>query len=326
MTSKIIAVLFTFSIFLNIQLLASEVEQPPSWITVDYADLYNQSVSEYQLVTVTVSNYGLWFIDDNYQISVDYDPNQLVLANTTYTDSMQNRTVQAGATVAADSNNFKVSYQFYLMPNVDADIIPITITKVKNNSSSENAVVNLSAISNTAKRNIKFGDIVLSYNVTEYNNDGTNIAFNMHFDVVSNPNRQPFTLSLKKNNMKISNPDIYQVKVQFDTGTVTAIDKTNFSLKMDQGDGFDLNVTTTVSGLSAKDDRFDFFVYLQTGDQFVRISPIYYRSELQAPSTNLRVVRYSYITLAICLFFVLLTGLYFSVNIYQKNKGGLQNN
>lgn len=322
MKNKIVAIIFVFSLLFNLQVSASEFEseQLPKWVTVDYANLTNQSVSEYQLVTVTVSNYGLWFTTNEYNVSVDYNPSELELVNTTYTDSMQNRTVKAGSNVYANHNNFEVSYQFYLMPNVDVEMVPITITKEKNNRESETATVNLSAFSDTTQRNVSFGDITLSYDVTEYNNDGTNIEYNIHFKVIKNPNHEPFTLSLKKNNMSISDSDIYQAKLRFDSGSATAIDKNNFKLTMNKGDNFDLNITTTVSGLTAKDDRFDFFIYLQTGDHFARLSPIYYRSELLTDATNTRVVKYTYIMLVISLFFGLLAVLYLISNVSRVKK------
>lgn len=318
MKNKILAILVAFVFIFNFSLAASEVDsqtkETPNWIKVKYSNLYNQSVSEYQLVTVSVSNYGLWFLNNEYNVSVDYDPNQLKLANTYYTDSMQNTSIRSGASVATEDNNFAVNYQFYLQPNNDVTSVPITVTKTKNGDDIESATIDLKTYSETTPRMIEMGSIKLKYNVTTYTNDGTNIEYNIHFEVVSNPDREEFTLSLKKNNMAVSNPDIYEAKLRFSSGKATAIDKNNFNLMMTEGDAFDLNVTTSIEGLTAKDDRFDFFIYLQSGDDFVRLSPIYYRSELVMDSINTRVTKYIYITVAIAIFFALLTVLYIVSN------------
>ncbi len=321
MKNKILVVFSVLALALNIQLGASstELDTTPNWIEVDYANLATDQVSEYQLVTVKVSNYGLWFLNNDYTVSVDYDPNQLELVNSVYTDALQNSSVKTTNTITSENNNFAVSYQFYLKPNVPANVVPVTVTKLKNGSEESSATINLQAYSETTKRDIKFGDITLRYNVTTYTNDGTNIEYNIHFDVVQNPHKDDFTMSLKKNNMSISDTDIYQAKVRFNSGSAVAIDKNNFSFTMNRGDSFDLNITSTVEGLSAKDDRFDFFIYFQSGDDFIRLSPLYYRSELIGASTNTRVIKYSYIAIGISVFFMLLTILYFSTN-YRRNK------
>lgn len=323
MKNKLLAILVVCALIFNLPLAASEVENQtsmPNWINVKYANLYNESVSEYQLVTVTVSNYGLWFLNNNYNVSVDYDSSQLKLVNTYYTDSMQNNSIRSGASVNTDDNNFAVSFQFYLQPNVNVTSVPITVTKVKNDSDAQTVTLDLKAYSETTMRPLQIGNIGLRYNVTTYTNDGTNIEYNIHFIVDSNPQREELTLSLKKNNMSVSSTDNYEAKLRFNGGKATAIDKNNFSLMMSRGDTFDLNITTPVDGLTAKDDRFDFFIYLQNGDQFVRLSPMYYRSELVTDSVNTRAIKYIYIIIAIIGFFIFLTILYAMSNLRHKSK------
>lgn len=319
MKSKISALLvMVVVLFSNSNLMASTVQQNelPNWIDVDYTDAYTNTVSEYQVATVTVSNKSLWWTNDSYEVSVDYDPDQLELANEVFKTSTGTGTALEEGIVTTEDSNFDIKYQFYLKPNVDVSSVPITITKVKNGSETESATVNLAAQSQTTKQNIKFGDIVLTYVVDTYTNDGTNIEYNAHFEVLDNPNKEDFTLSLKENNMTVSSTDIYDVKLRFSDGNATAIDKNNFKLQMAKGDSFDLNITTTIEGLSSKDDKFDFFIYLQDEEgNFARIAPEYFVNTVVETGTDSRTRRYLYINLGLMLAFVLLTILYIGVNI-----------
>lgn len=319
MKSKVSTLLVLVMILLsnsNLQASTVQVEELPNWIDVDYTDAYTNTVSEYQLATVTVSNKSLWWTKNRYAINVNYNPKQLELVNIVYQTSTGTGTALEDENVTTEDSNFDIKYQFYLKPNVDAASVPITITKVKNDSETESATVNLAAQSQTTKQNIKFGDIVLTYAVDTYTNDETNIEYNAHFEVLDNPNKEDFTLSLKKNNMSVSSTNIYEVKLRFSSGNATAIDKNNFKLQMAKGDSFDLNITTTIEGLSSKDDKFDFFIYLQDEEgNFVRIAPEYFVNTTIETGTNSRTRRYLHINLGLMLSVVLLTVLYILLNL-----------
>lgn len=319
MKSKVSTLLVLVMILLsnsNLQASTVQVEELPNWIDVDYTDAYTNTVSEYQLATVTVSNKSLWWTKNRYAINVNYNPKQLELVNVVYQTSTGTGTALEDENVTTEDSNFDIKYQFYLKPNVDAASVPITITKVKNDSETESATVNLAAQSQTTKQNIKFGDIVLTYAVDTYTNDETNIEYNAHFEVLDNPNKEDFTLSLKKNNMSVSSTNIYEVKLRFSSGNATAIDKNNFKLQMAKGDSFDLNITTTIEGLSSKDDKFDFFIYLQDEEgNFVRIAPEYFVNTTIETGTNSRTRRYLHINLGLMLSVVLLTVLYIVLNL-----------
>lgn len=308
MKNKIVVLFTSLALIFNISFSASSVgeQQLPNWIDVEYSDLNNEAVSEYQLVTVTVKNHGLWFTHNNYDVSVDYDPTQLNLVNTVFSNSLGDKATQIGSLVSTDSNNFEVSYQFYMQPNVDVESIPLTITKVENDKKTTSQIINLKAMSNTTMSNIRFGNINLGYAVTKYTNDDSNIEYNAHFKVISNPNNEEFTLSLKKNTMSVSSSDIYKTKLRFTSGSAVALDKNNFSINMKTGDEFDLNITSSVAGLSAKDDAINFFIYVQSSDGFTRISPKFYPSELITNSINTHLHRYALIKVAIMLFFTFL--------------------
>lgn len=325
MKSKIYTLLTILTLVFCFSFSASSTssEELPNWVEVNYSDLNTDAISEYQLVTVTVQNHGLWLGSNNYNVSVDYDQNQLKLVNTVYIDSAGNKQVREGSVVTSSDNNFKVSYQFYLQPNVSLETVPLTVSKVKNNDQREQATVSLNTHSYTTNETIKFGKIRLGYTVTTYTNDGTNIEYNAHFKVVSNPDKEEFTLSLKPNTMNVSSSDIYDVKLRFNDGVAKAIDKNNFSLNMNAGDQFDLNVTSTVEGLSAKDDRFDFLIYLQSGDDFARITPKFYRSELITDQANTRLHKYVLIKIVIVAFFICLTGLFIisDKRVAKRTKG-----
>lgn len=322
MKNKIVALLICLSTLFSITFNASEInqEQLPKWISVKYSDVYNQSVSEYQLVTVTVQNYGLWFTNNDYEVSADFDPAQLELVNTVITNSYGDKTSELSQAVNFTENNFEVSYQFYLQPDVDLTTVPVTISKVKNSEIDKEETIELKATSNSMMNNYQIGNITLGYAVDKYTNDGTNIEYNGHFKVIANPDNQDFALSLKKNTMNVADDVDYQINVTSDKGTVAKVDNTNYQLKMRVGQEFDLNIKTPVSGLSAKDDRFDFLLYVQSGDQYIRISPKFYRSELTESQTDTRFRRYVVIKAVIIGFFVLLTILFAVANRKRKKE------
>lgn len=307
MKSKILLVVMLLISLPTVSLKASDDNQLPKWIEVQYADLEHNTVSEYQLVTVTVTEKNLWLDNSNHEIIVDYNPQQLNLVNTVSYDTMHNVQTEVITNYTTDASSFGVSYQFYLQPGVSLTNIPITITKMTDGQVSDEATINLAADSQTVPELVTVGDIKLESSVTEYVNDGTNITYNQHFSVVANPNNSAFTLTLKPNNMVVEDPDIYEAKIKFDSGSAKALDKNNFELNMNTGDQFDLNITTTIEGLKAKDDRFEFFVYLQEDDQFVRLEPTFFRSEQIAASTDTRNYRYLVIKLIIAIFFIILT-------------------
>lgn len=322
MKSKIYLLLLVIGLLTpGYDLRAEELDQVPSWIDISYANNYDQAVSEYQVVTITVTNKSLWWTNHDYQVMIDYDPNQLYLTNAVYIDSERTVSEVIDGTVNTDDSNFAVEYQFYLQPDVDVTQLPVTITKVTDSSDSQTATVMLDAESQTTKQNIQFGDLVLNYAVDNYSNDGTNIEYNAHFEVLSNPNKEDFTLSLKKNNMSVSSSDIYDVKVRFTDGSAVAIDKNNFKLSMKEGQSFDLNITTTIDGLSSKDDKFEFFIYLQdSNDNFIRLSPIYFPNQATSIGVNNRTHRYLLINIGL---FVIMCGLvvvFVGSNLYRKKK------
>ncbi len=306
MKNKLLLLIMLFISIPTINFYASSEVELPKWIEVEYADLEQNAVNEYQLVTVTVTEKNLWLDNSEHQVSVDYDPSQLNLVNTVSYDTMHNVQTEVIADYSTTASSFAVSYQFYLQPGVELTEVPITITKMSDGEITDEATINLAADSQVAPELVTVGDIRLESSVTEYVNDGTNITYNQHFSVVSNPNKQPFTLTLKPNNMKVSDTDVYQAKLRFNNGSAKALDKNNFKLEMRKGDQFDLYITSTIEGLEAKDDRFEFFVYLQEGDQFVRLEPTFFRSELIEPSTSTRNYRYLMIKIVIGLFFILL--------------------
>lgn len=312
MKNKILTLLVCISGLWPLSFNASTVEQEqlPNWIDVEYSDVYNQAVSEYQLATVTVKNYGLWFANSDYDVSVEFDQSQLVLANTSVTNQIGDKTTSESPAVNISENNFEVSYQFYMQPNVTLDSIPVSVTKVKNGKDSKEQTIQLKANSNTTMTNYQVGKMSVGYAVDKYVDDGAIIEYNAHFKMISNPNNQDFVLTLKPNNMQLPSSEKYQITLTSSSGTIAEIDEANYQLKMKPNDEFDLNITYPADDVEAKDDRFDFFIFMKSDDQFVRINPMFYPSTLTDESIDTRFHRYVVIKFIIMAFFVFLLLLY----------------
>lgn len=305
---------------------ASEVtetsNQLPSWIDVEYSDLIGNEVSEYQMVTITAKVRGLWYLDNTNEVDVVYDPNQLELVNTAITNSKMDTEIIDSEEVSLEESNFDVSYQFLLKPEANIETANVMISKVKNDdvSTTKEAVVTLDTHNYSQYENYTFGDTTVAYAVDGYSNDTETITYNAKFKIVSNSSDKDITLTFKQNNMTVDSSDIYDIEFTSDAGKVIPIDDLNYQLKGNKGDEFNLRITASISGLSSKDDKFSFFIMLSNGDNFVRISPMFFRSELMTSSTNLRIERYMYIKLMIALFFIALTILFILVNRRRVKK------
>lgn len=306
MRNKILKLVLSLSLLFTISLNASETL--PDWIKVSYSDLESQSVSEYQLVTVTVTEHKAWWRDQQTNISVDYDPQQLQLVNTLFFDSLERSIPQAGPAVTSDLSNFKVEYQFYLNKYQNLDDVQITINK-----NDQSQVVNLNTTSYTTDHLIEIGDLKLNTSITNYQNDGTNINYTQHFEVLDNPTKEPFTITLKPNNMNVQGPEVYNVRFATEGAIATTLDKTNYQINAQKGSSFDLIIDSSISGLSAKNNRFEFFVYIESGDDFIRLEPTFFESNITLSGNPSRVIRYTIIKLVIIGFFIIL-GLIFILN------------
>lgn len=315
MKIKILSIIMIALVFSLFNFKASvESQNLPNWIEVKYTDLKTEKVSEYQLVTVTVKEHGLWFSPQKAQVVIDYDQEQLELVNTIYRDSLLNSFQKDGSTVEGEDPNFEVVYQFKLKPEVSAETIPLRISKVYNNSKSISKTIEVVASSSKLPVEYLVDDIKFNYAVSDYTSDGTTITYNAHFDILDNPHNRELLVSLKKNNMTLTNKENYKVKLRFDSGDVEAIDKTNFKLKMQTGDSFDLNVSSPIDDLQGKDDCFNFFIFLKSEDQFIRLEPSFYHNKLVEAKGNIRVRKYIGIKLIIIVFFGFLASLYGYVN------------
>lgn len=303
MKNKFSLILVLFALFIP-KFSAAEITTP-NWIDIEYADLEHNYVSEYQLVNVSVTQKGMWWRDYNSEVNIDYDQNALNLVNVIYYDQYLNSTTSEESTVKTTDSSFKVTYQFYLKDNFDLSTTQIDISKTVNSKTTKGSV-SIDTHSDRLMSNVKFGDIVIGYSVDQYVNDGETITYNAHFKVVSNPSNKPFTLSVKENNMTVDNTDYYEVKLRYTTGSVEAIDKHNFKISIPEGGTFDLNIPAQIEGLSSKNDRFEFLIFLSDSENFARIEPTYFRSEVISSDTNKRGDRFVIIKLLIALFFVFL--------------------
>lgn len=313
MKSKISKLIICLFVLFSINLNASDVT--PKWIDVDYSDLEGQAVSEYQLVTVTVTEQKMWWRNSQTNIQVDYDQSQLQLVNTHLIDAAGNSLPQAGAAVTSGLSNFKVEFQFYLSRGVDVESVPITIYK-----NEESAVVDIAAKSYTSDHLIEVGDLELNTSITNYSNDGTTINYQQHFDVVDNPSNEPFTITLKKNNMSVSGPEMYDVKFETSGANATTLDKTNYQINAKSGTSFDMIIDSTVSGLDAKNDRFEFLLYIESGDNFIRLEPTFFPSDISVSGNSVRIKRYTTIKLLIIGFFSILGLIFIISNRKPKQK------
>ncbi len=299
-------------------LSASEIDSQPNWINISYADLEHQYTTEYQAVNITVSQKGLWWKNYNSQLEIEYDQSALELVNTVYYDPLMNGTSMSDPNITTTDSSFQVTYQFILKNGYDLQSTPVSFTKTVNDKVST-GMVTIDTHSETMMSNYKFGDVVIGYSVDQYTNDAETITYNAHFKVVSNPKNTPFTLTLKSNNMDVDSTDSYEAKLRYTTGVVEAIDKNNFKIDIPEGDTFDLNITAQIEGLSAKDDRFEFLIFLSDGENFTRIEPTMFRSELITPDNNKRGDRFVIIKMLIALFFAFLAVVHF-VSSKSKKK------
>lgn len=317
MRNKLLSLIIIWMVIFVPSFKASEVESElPNWIDVEYSDLISNEVSEYQMVTVTAKVRGLWYLDNTNQVGVVYDPNQLELVNTAITNSKMDTELASGDVVNLEESNFDVSYQFLLKPEANIETANVMVSQFKNDdvSTTKEAVVTLDTHNYSEYENYTFGDTTLAYAVDGYANDTETITYDASFKIVSNPSDKDITLTFKENNMTVDSTEDYDIEFTSEDGKIIPIDDLNYQLKGNEGDEFKLRITADIDGLSSKDDKFTFFIMLSNGDNFVRISPIFFRSELIEPSTNLRVERYMYIKLIIALFFLALTILFILVN------------
>lgn len=297
-------------------------DELPSWIDVKYSDLIGKEVSEYQMVTITAKVRGLWYLDNTNEVDVVYDPNQLELVNTAITNSKMDSELASGESVSLEESNFDVSYQFLLKPEANIETANVMVSKVKNDdvSTTKEAVVDLDTHNYSQYENYTFGDTTVAYAVDGYNNDTETITYDAKFKIVANPSDKDITLTFKQNNMTVDSSEDYDIQFTSEDGKVIPIDDLNYQLKGNEGDEFNLRITASISGLSSKNDKFSFFIMVSNGDNFVRISPMFFRSELITASTNLRIEKYMYIKLMIAMFFIALTILFILVNRRRARK------
>lgn len=301
-------------------LKASSNEDLPKWIDVSYADKENNQVSEYQLVTIAVSEHSLWWREQDSEITIDYDPDVLQLINVRLIDSLQRSIPQAGNTVTSDKSNYIVEYQFYLNPNQDVSTVPLSVTKEVKGKTPEVANFEIAANSQTTPTRIEVGNIALDTYVSSYQNDGATITYVEHFEVIDNPKSENFTISLKENNMSVNSSTGYEVKFDSNKAQITTIDQTNYSVIARDNSSFDMTITADVSTLSAKNDRFEFLIYLQSADEFIRLEPTYFDSSVNTSDGSSRVLRYTVIKVIIIIFFVLLSIISLFTHRKKRNK------
>lgn len=306
MQSKIIVLVALILALIPVSFSATQQNVRPQWIRVAYADLEQKQVSEYQLVTVAVKETNLWFSNGEYRVELDYDSSQLELVNIIYNDGLFGNTQLDDQTVTTTDNNFEVKYQFYLKPNADITESAISVTKYKDNEVSNEANFTVNCQSQTTPRVVEFGNVKLDYAVTKFERDNESVNYEASFTVIENAKRQPFTLTVKENNMKVSESDLYAINVTTDDGQVREIDDANFSITLAKGGKFKLAVTVDTKSIKAKDNRFEFLVFLKNNERFIRLEPTYFKSDLIVPTQNLRAIRFISIKVIIAAFFILL--------------------
>lgn len=284
-------------------------EQKPDWIRIKYSDLEQKKVSEYQLVTVTVTQKSPWFTNVDSSVDIDYDENVLELAKVTMQDESLNVGELDDTSFSTNLDEYQVKYQFYLKPNVSVETTPITITKHIGDKTEE-VTINLDCYSYTMKRNVSFGNTILNYIVSDYTNNGAEITLKADFEVIANPDDKPILATLKENNMSVSSTDDYKFKASYSGSGAEAVDKNNIQFDLTSGDTFTITITANVGGLSAKDDRFEFFLFLSDGANSVRLEPTFFRSETISSGANAKVMQYSHLKMLINIFFVLLLLIY----------------
>lgn len=312
---KKILILFVTLAMLTPQFKAEEL---PSWITVKYSDLEAGQVSEYQLVTIIVSEKNFWFKNSDYQVDVEYDLEILTFANAVYTNTGLETSVLDQTRVTTSENNFYVKYQFYLKPNVDVESATIKVIKSEDNLVTDTQLVEVKAQSYTTPKEVTFGNVTLNYAVTNYVDNEQTVEYTAHFEVLDNPKNEPFSLSLKKNNMSVSGDNSYTVSVEPEKGLATEVEANEFLISANTGDNFDLKITAIEANLSAKNDRFEFFIYLNNNDKFVRLEPTFFKSTEIGNSDNVRLERYVLIEVLLALVILALLLVHISSRKHQK--------
>ncbi len=276
MKNKVLS-LFLIAFLLIPNYSASETKETlPRWVDVSYSDLATDQVSEYQMVTITVSKWSPLFITNNSEISIDYDEEVLNLQNTYIRNSLNNNEEVEGTTVTSTDAQYKAVYQFFLNSEVDTKQTMVEINRTIGDKN-QTIQVPINCQSLKLKKNVTFGNTTLSYGIDEYTNDSQQITMDMNFEVIATDG-SPITISIKENTMSVSSTDDYEIKLRFTDGEAKAIDKNNFKLKMSKGDTFNLYVTANIDGLESKDDKFTFFILISDGENFTRLEPKFYRN------------------------------------------------
>ncbi len=304
MKSKLILLILVFFSFTHNPVEASE--QNADWISVEYADLEHNVVSEYQLVTVSVNNSQSFLKKGNYAVDVDYDEDQLELTNVIKYDWRNSKTSEMSKNVTNLSSNFKVSYQFYLKPNVAIDSTQLSITVFKDGSLYKESQVNLNTHSYTSPTAVSVGDSKLSYYVNDYQNDGTEINMSITFDIIENNSLNPLKIKVMKNNMSSNSTEGYKIKCYVDNEEVEMSDKNQFEFSINEAKQVRIEITAKIVNLSSKNDRFEFFLFIEQGDGSVRLEPTFFRSEQISSGNNLRTEKYIKIKNVIAIFFIIL--------------------
>ncbi|WOO86838.1 hypothetical protein RZE82_06865 [Mollicutes bacterium LVI A0039] len=302
----------------NFQAASEAPTDPPSWITIKYADLEQKSVSEYQMVTVTVSEKNMWWKNGNHEVEIDYNRDYLKLVNVAYYDGKTSTVTQDTREVSTDDNNFEVKYQFYLNPGYDVAEIPLTVTKFTDGEQTDQATVSIKSNSQTTPQQVEFGDAVLNYTVENYKNNGETVTYSAHFEVVENIHKKPITLELKKNNMKVSSEDDYTVELTSNDADIDMLEQNLYTIDALANQQFDLTITAQEEALSAKNDRVEFFIFLESNNQYARLEPTYFKSEKIKTNDNTRAEKYLKIKMVIASFFILL----FALHVLFKFKQG----
>lgn len=282
MVNKIILGLLTLILLVPIiNFHASETTSDN--ISIEYANLESMQANEFQLVNVVVKVDNHWFNPQTTSVNIEYDQSQLNLVNIGYTSNKLETTSVDNTLVTGTTNSFTVTYQFFLMPNVDIKESDITVTQNSEEGTTTDTLT-IATNSLTTPRIATVGKNKIEYKVTNYDSSGSEILLDLQF-VAQSISDDVLFFDFTKNNMSVDTDDSYSINFSGD-GDVTITEKNLFDLRLKDGDKFVVNITATKNQLDAKNDRFEFFLFISNQTQSVRLEPTFFPNVLKTDGVD----------------------------------------
>lgn len=282
MKSKILLILVAIVSLFTINLSAAE--DISKNVSVNYANLESMKVNEYQLVTIKVEVDNHWFNPKTTTVNINYDDSQLDLVNIGYTNNKLETTQLSNPEVQGDTNSFTVDYQFYLQPNANIEQSQVEVIQKTDDGESISDLLTIDANSLSTWQDAIVGDNHFQYRVNNYDDTGEVITLNAEFNAIKLVDSL-FYFDFIKNNMSVDDDQSYTINFTGD-GNFVYTEKAIIDGTLQTGDNFKVDITANKSELDSKNDRFEFLLFITSGENSVRLEPTFFPNEFTETGSN----------------------------------------